>query len=191
MNSNQQDSLSFRLLTALFRFLKTPWHVVSAPGLSRAETGILITIDRAAHHGRSLRVSDLSRMMRVSTPTISQQLNNLESQGFVIRSQAKDDKRVVNLTLSDKGREALRQRRSDMELNISRLAEHLGEENTEIFINLLTKTSDFYQNSENSDDESMMGFSNRRKRHHEKYHRENEEKNSMKESRQRADEDGS
>jgi DNA-binding PadR family transcriptional regulator len=118
-------------------------------------------------------------------------LNNLESQGFVIRSQAKDDKRVVNLTLSDKGREALRQRRSDMELNISRLAEHLGEENTEIFINLLTKTSDFYQNSENSDDESMMGFSNRRKRHHEKYHRENEEKNSMKESRQRADEDGS
>ena len=146
MNSQPQDSLSFRLLTALFRFLRTPWHVVSAPGLSRAETGILITIERAAKHGNTLRVSDLSRMMRVSPPTISQQLNNLESQGFVIRTQAKEDKRAVNLTLSDKGREALIQQRADMELNISQLADHLGKEDTELFINLLTRTSDFYLN---------------------------------------------
>ncbi len=159
MKTNQQDSPSFRLLSALFRFLRTPWHVVSAPGLSRAETGILITIERAAKHGNTLRVSDLSRMMRVSPPTISQQLNNLESQGFVIRTQAKEDKRAVNLTLSDKGREALIQQRADMELNISQLADHLGKEDTELFINLLTRTSDFYLNREDSDDGSMKGSS--------------------------------
>ena len=172
MNTNPQDSPSFRLLSALFRFLRTPWHVVSAPGLSSAETGVLITIERSAHRGKSLRVSELSRMMRVSTPTISQQLTNLESQGFIIRTQAKEDKRAVNLALSDKGREALIQQRAAMELNVSQLADHLGEEDTELFIDLLTKTSDFYLNRDDADvgDSKDPDFAKHRKRHYGKFH---------------------
>jgi DNA-binding MarR family transcriptional regulator len=151
MQSQPQESLSYRLLSAFFRFLKTPWHIVAAPGLTRTETGILIGIDRSAHNGKPLRISDLSNFMRVSSPTISQHINNLEEQGFVIRTQSKDDKRAVHLALSEKGRETLRQQRAVLEKNINQLAEHLGKENTEIFIALLTKTSDFFFEKEHAE----------------------------------------
>ena len=151
MQSQPQDSLSYRLLSAFFRFLRTPWHIVAAPGLTRTETGILIGIERSSHSGKPLRISDLSHIMRVSPPTISQHINSLEEQGFVIRTQSKDDKRAVHLELTEKGRETLRQQRAVLEQNINQLAEYLGKENTETLITLLTKTSDFFFEKDNTE----------------------------------------
>ncbi|MGI6576633.1 MAG: MarR family winged helix-turn-helix transcriptional regulator [Eubacteriales bacterium] len=169
MHPQPQDSLSYRLLSAFFRFLKTPWHIVAAPGLTRTETGILIGIDRSSHTGKPLRISDLSHIMRVSPPTISQHINNLEDQGFVIRTQAKDDKRAVNLALSEKGRETLRQQRAVMEQNINQLAEHLGRENTETLITLLTKTSDFFFERESTEHDGSESPPYKHKKHRYKY----------------------
>lgn len=144
MFSSLPDTLSFKLLSCFFRFARTPWHMVPAPGLSRTETGILLGIERSTHHGKALRVSDLSHMMRVSSPTVTQHINNLENQGFVKRTQAKEDKRAVNVELSEKGQEALRQHRSVIERNFDELTEFLGKENAETLIALLNKTSDFF-----------------------------------------------
>lgn len=142
------DTQSFKLLSCFFKLMRTPWHIVAAPGLSRTETGILLGIERTTLHGKPLRVSDLSHMMRVSSPTITQHINNLESQGFVERTQAKEDKRAVNLALSEKGHEALRQHRSAMEKNFDNLTQLLGEEDTETLITLLNKTCDFFIDKE-------------------------------------------
>ena len=144
METPNLDELPIQLLGAFFRFQHTPWHVVPAPGLSRAGTGVLLAIDRATHFGDRMRVSDLSQRMRVSAPTITQQLNNLEAQGFVTRTQSKNDKREVNLALTEKGAEALRRHREMMEANMRELTELLGEEEAGRLVRLLNKTSDFF-----------------------------------------------
>jgi DNA-binding MarR family transcriptional regulator len=139
-----EASLSLRLLSCFFKFARTPWYMLPAPGLSRTETGILIGIEQSTLRGKPLRISDLSHIMRVSSPTITQHINNLENQGFVKRTQAKEDKRAVNLALSEKGHEALRQHRDVMDKNFDELVEYLGPCSAETLISLLDKTSDFF-----------------------------------------------
>lgn len=133
-----------RLLAAFFRFMHTPWHIVPAPGLTRTETGILMGIDRSQHHGHPLRVRDLSKIMRVSSPTATQHLNKLEEQGFVRREQSKDDRREVFIVLTDLGFEELEAHRNALDQNIRDLIQNIGTENAEALQALLTKTSDFF-----------------------------------------------
>lgn len=133
-----------RLLSAFFRFMHTPWHIVPAPGLTRTETGILMGIDRSQHHGKPLRVRDLSKIMRVSSPTATQHLNKLEEQGFVRREQSKDDRREVFIVLTDLGFEELEAHRNALDQNIRDLIQNIGTENAEALQALLTKTSDFF-----------------------------------------------
>lgn len=133
-----------RLLHAFFRFVHTPWHIVPAPGLTRTETGILMGIERSQHHGKPLRVRDLSKIMRVSSPTATQHLNKLEEQGFVRREQSKDDRREVFIVLTDKGFDELEAHRNALDQNIKDLIASIGTENAEALQSLLTKTSDFF-----------------------------------------------
>jgi len=144
MEPHDLESLPFQLLGAFFKFTHTPWHMVPAPGLSRAETGVLLSIERATRTGERIRVSDLSNRMRVSSPTITRQLDSLEAQGFVTRTQSKNDKRAVDLALTEKGSEALRRHREMMESNMRELAELLGNDNSELLVKLLNTTSDFF-----------------------------------------------
>lgn len=142
--SAESESLSARLLSVFFKFGRTPWHIAPANGLSQAETDILLNIMRANRHNRILRVSDLSALLRVSSPTITQHLNNLERQGFVERAQAKEDKRAVNLSLTDKGNDALKSHWKALEDNVTELIGIIGEENAETMISLFAKANEFF-----------------------------------------------
>ena len=144
MENRNLEELPMQMLGAFLRFQHTPWHIVPAPGLSRAETGILLSIDKAMHYGEKIRVSDISRRMRVSPPTITQHLNNLEAQGFVARMKSESDKREVNLVLTEKGSEALKRHREAIESNMRQLANALGEEATKQLVELLNTVSEFF-----------------------------------------------
>lgn len=138
------DTLSFRLLSSFFKFHKAPWYRFPAPGLSRTETGILLGIERSQYSGKPLRISDLSHLMRVSSPTITQHINSLESLGLVDRTQAKEDKRAVNLSLTDQGKDILNKHREVIDKSFTGLTEYLGEGESEQLISLLAKATDFF-----------------------------------------------
>lgn len=141
---DENAPLEQRLLSAFFRFVHTPWHIVPAPGLTRTETGILMGIDRGQRQGNPLRVRDLSKIMRVSSPTATQHLNKLEEQGFVRREQSKDDRREVFIVITDKGLEELEAHRNALDQNIRELIARIGAEDAEQLHTLLTKTSEFF-----------------------------------------------
>lgn len=141
---DENAPLEQRLLSAFFRFMHTPWHILPAPGLTRSETGILMGIERSRHQGNPLRVRDLSKIMRVSSPTATQHLNKLEEQGFVRREQSTDDRREVFVVLTDKGFEELEAHRKALDQNIRELIERIGADGAEQLQALLSKTSEFF-----------------------------------------------
>lgn len=147
------DSLVSRLVGTFFRFVRTPWHTVPAPGLSRAETGILLTIHHTRRKGKACRVSSLSRMMHVSSPTITQHIANLERRGLVRKEPDAKDKRAMNLALTDQGLQMLAAHRDAMDRNIQELIDCLGEKEAERLVVLMTKTSDFFAEKQKEYDE--------------------------------------
>lgn len=144
MRPSLDDTLSGRLIGSFFRFLHTPWHLVPAPGLSRMETGVLLTIHRAEHQGVVCRVSTLSRRMRIASPTVTQHIANLERRGLVAKTPDEKDKRAANLSLTPLGLQTLEQHRARMDQNIDELIAALTPEEAEHLVTLMRKTCDFF-----------------------------------------------
>ena len=126
------------------KFSRTRWHNAPASGLSQVETDILENINRAIRHGNIPRVSDIGMMLRVSSPTVTQHLNDLEEQGYVQRVQSKEDKRSVNLSLTDKGAEALRSHIQRLEEDFQDFVDYIGIDSSEEMIDLLMSAHEFF-----------------------------------------------
>jgi len=149
MNPDMSESLSTQLLSCFFRFIRVQWHM-PAPGFSRTETGLLLAIARSQRHGLPLRVSDLSRFLHVAAPTVTQYINDLEQRGLVLRNQCKDDKRAVNLELTEKGLETIDSQHAEMRKAFDELVSVLGEEDAATFVACFNKSFEFFDQKQDS-----------------------------------------
>ncbi|MCL2057960.1 MAG: MarR family transcriptional regulator [Oscillospiraceae bacterium] len=144
MDQQISESLSARLIKAFMKFNRTRWHNAPASGLSQVETDILENIARANRRDNVPRVSDISMMLRVSSPTVTQHLNNLEDQGYVLRTQSKEDKRSVGISLTEKGDGALKSHLVRLEADFNEFIDYIGQDASEEMIKLLMQAHEFF-----------------------------------------------
>jgi len=123
-------------------------HRRSGPieGLTPGELMVLTSIQKEiSSNGVGMKVSDISSMLNVASPTITQQINNLESHGLVERAADKEDRRVVRISLTEKG-EVLVQKASEAFLaRLKGLMEFLGEEDTIRLADLLIRVQTYFE----------------------------------------------
>ncbi|GED73072.1 transcriptional regulator [Brevibacillus reuszeri] len=90
-----------------------------------------------------LMVSEISGKLNVTSPTVTQHINSLEAQELVERHADPADRRVVRIQLSDNGKKYI-QRINDARLNMFvGLVNHLGEEESLLFAEMMRKASDY------------------------------------------------
>jgi DNA-binding MarR family transcriptional regulator len=90
-----------------------------------------------------MMVSEISGKLNVTSPTVTQHINSLEAQELVERHADPADRRVVRIRLSDKGKEYI-QRINEARLNMFvGLVQHLGEEESLLFAEMMRKASDY------------------------------------------------
>ncbi|KQL43999.1 MarR family transcriptional regulator [Brevibacillus choshinensis] len=93
--------------------------------------------------GPGLMVSEISGKLNVTSPTVTQHINSLEAQELVERHADPADRRVVRIQLSDKGKKYI-QRINEARLNMFvDLVNHLGEEESLLFAEMMRKASDY------------------------------------------------
>src|SRR5206468_1039443 len=80
--------------------------------------------------GSGLRVSEISSLLEVAAPTMTQQLNDLETRGFVVRRGDPADRRAVRITLTGKGLEALKSAHDAFLASYTGLVEYLGDDDS-------------------------------------------------------------
>lgn len=96
---------------------------------------------RGDHPG--MMVSEISGKLNVTSPTVTQHINSLETQELVKRHADPTDRRIVRIQLSDKGKKYI-QRINEARLHIFvDLVKHLGEEESLLFAEMMRKTSDY------------------------------------------------
>jgi DNA-binding MarR family transcriptional regulator len=92
-------------LAAARRFKGRETH---RPGtLSYAQYGLLFGLER----GEAIPTRELAEAAELSPSTATQMLDNLERDGLVERTRSLEDKRVVLVSLSDRGRAVVDERR--------------------------------------------------------------------------------
>lgn len=118
-------------------------------GCKPSEVGLLFILRHKTKPGqREMKVSEISKTMRVTTPTVTQSLKNLEANGLVERHLDPNDRRVVGIALTEQGIEVAQKAEEGIINAVHGLADYLGEEESSQFAELLLKASRYFREKE-------------------------------------------
>lgn len=144
---NIENPVAHRLFTAMRQLHKTHWqHGVE--GHKPSELTLMICIAKRDHSpDKGLKISEISRFLGFSPPTITQLINSLEAKNMVERHPDPSDRRVVRVKLTDQGKELTRKAESYRDAALNRLVEHLGEDECNQLTESLLKVHAFIKDN--------------------------------------------
>jgi DNA-binding MarR family transcriptional regulator len=144
------DPVTHKLLTAFIAFKRVGWHDRMVAGLKPSEVRVLMCVKRGINSDCPvLKVSEISRVLQVTSPTVTQILKSLEAQRLIERHLDPNDRRAVGIALTKKGEEVTEQAIEAFTSSIQGLAEYLGEEDSNQLAELLSKVSRYYNEKAN------------------------------------------
>ncbi len=136
----QTNATAQKLLQALDQFHRAKWHEQRPlAGCKPSEIRVLFCIKNGAKAGAPMKVSEISKLMHVTSPTITQLLNSLEPNGFVERLIDPEDRRSVGIKLTEKGEWVTEQAWEGFLTALQGMIDYLGEEDSERLTDLLFK----------------------------------------------------
>jgi len=124
---------------------------MSTGNLSQGEYLVLRHIRLSNHplpgdsQHKNIKAADLSDILELSRPSITRILNDLERKGFITRNIDNNDRRRVNIELTEAGMEALETANNRLLLLAERLVAVLGEADTDKLIELIDKLAAIYK----------------------------------------------
>lgn len=151
------DATAQRLSQSLMQFNKafmqfhrdaTSQHVA---GHKMSEVGVLLMISRGAQcGGRPMKVSEISKMMHVTSPSITQVLKGLEAHGLIERHSDPADRRTVWISLTAAGEEIASRARESFLVAFQGLVEYMGEEQSNQLASLLSTAFRYFHEKTSS-----------------------------------------
>lgn len=149
--SVQMNTTSQKLLQALDQFHRAKWREQDTyEGCKPSEIRVLFCIKNGTKAGATMKVSEISKQMHVTSPTITQLLNNLEPNGFIERQIDPDDRRSVGVRLTEKGEWLTDRAWEGFLATLQGLIDYLGEEDSERLADLLSKVLRYIENRQAS-----------------------------------------
>jgi len=114
--------------------------------LRMSESGELVSISES--EAASMKVSEISKLMHVTSPTITQMLKGLEANGLVERHIDPNDRRAVRIALTERG-EAVAHRAEEIFKDcFGGLVDYLGEQESNQLAELLLKARHYFNERE-------------------------------------------
>ena len=93
-------------------------------------------------------MSTIAKQLSVTVGTLTIAMNSLVKKGYVIRERGKEDRRVVYISLSEKGLRAYRHHEEFHRQMIEALLENLTEDETESLVKALAKLERWFRRTE-------------------------------------------
>lgn len=150
MEMNQDiKPTTLKLMRALREFHKSGWQEHAISGCKPSEIRVLFCIKHGMKPGVSaMKVSEISKRLHVTSPSVTQLLKGLEVNGYIERHVDLLDRRVVYIKLSEKGEAFTRQALEAFTSSVDGLVEYLGEEQSNQLAELLSKTLRYFSEQE-------------------------------------------
>ncbi|MDQ6662062.1 MAG: MarR family transcriptional regulator [Chloroflexota bacterium] len=134
-----------KLLQSFLLFGKADWHQATIAGCKPSEIRVLFCIKRNSQPDTSeIKVSEISKLLHVTSPTITQLLKGLEAKGLIKRTIDTADRRAVCLTLTKNGEMVIEQAAAALSTSMNGLIAYLGEEQSDQLAALLSKVFYYY-----------------------------------------------
>jgi DNA-binding MarR family transcriptional regulator len=140
-----------KLLRAFMQFNKVGWHQRSIAGCKPSEIRVLFCIKKGAQSDTlEMKVSAISKLLHVTSPTVTQLLKGLEAHGLVVRRIDPTDRRAVGITLTEKGEMVTQKAADAFSDSFNGLIEYMGEEQSNQLAELLSRAFRYFSEKEAS-----------------------------------------
>ena len=148
MNPTSHEQIN-ALVQAFGNLSKADWRKTTRWGVKSSEIRVLLTIRERYDQqpDKAVTVSELSKILQVTSPTVTQIVNGLIKGGYIRRSVHPEDRRISEITLTEEGDRLARQAAADIHTIFGGLVEHLGAERSEQLAGLLNEAYDYLKAS--------------------------------------------
>jgi len=92
------------------------------------------------------KVSDIAKKLDVTVGTLTTNMNNLEKKEYISRKRCKSDKRIVHVTLTEKGKKAYFRHMDFHKRMIKRVIAEFSDEERAILVRCLERLEGFFYN---------------------------------------------
>lgn len=110
-------------------------HIIEAIGLNKPK-----------------KVSEIAKSLNVTPGTMTVNIDSLEKKGYATRARSESDKRVVFISLTDKGRKAFFHHRDFHKKMIKSAVANLTDDERDALMRCLTKLNNFFTEWEYEND---------------------------------------
>lgn len=138
-----------RLISALMQFKRLGWHHQTIAGCKPSEIRVLFCIKKSTNLASTeMKVSEISKRLHVTSPTVTQLLKGLEANELIERKIDPIDRRAVGVKLTEKGEMVVQQAMDAFSDSMRGLIDYLGEEQSNQFADLLSKAFHYFNERE-------------------------------------------
>ena len=114
-------------------------------GCSPSETMMLFCIHRCTKtNALGIKASEISSIMRITSPSVTQTVNVLEARGLLERSTDPLDGRVVRIKLTAEGQRMTRTAEDAMHIRMKGVVDHLGKGRSLLLVQLLDEVVQYF-----------------------------------------------
>jgi DNA-binding MarR family transcriptional regulator len=100
-NYSSEESIGFLLKRVGNQLTSMLDRALAEYEMTHAQLGIFLKL----HHGHANTAADLARELMADTGAMTRMLDRLEDKGFVKRTRSSEDRRVVQVVLTPKGKQ--------------------------------------------------------------------------------------
>ena len=97
--------------------------------------------------GEAKRSSEVAKLMSVTTGTLTRAVDGLVEHGYLARTRSDKDKRVVYLTLTERGKAAYEHHKRFHENMVANVKANLSEEELAILIRALNHLNEYFRSA--------------------------------------------
>jgi len=138
-----------KLLSALIQLKRLGWQQRVIAGCKPSEIRVLFCVKEGTNANLpEMKVSEISKQLCVTSPTITQLLKSLEAHGLVERNIDAVDRRAVGVKLTGKGEMVAQEASNAFRSAMKGLVEYLGEEQSDQLAELLAKVFRYFSERE-------------------------------------------
>lgn len=98
--------------------------------------------------GAPKNMTAIARELSVTVGTLTIAMNSLVKKGYVVRERGQEDRRVVYISLSEKGRKAYEHHAEFHREMIDEVVNDLGEEETKVLVRALSRLDTWFRKKE-------------------------------------------
>ena len=147
---NEKKKLAQELIQS-FHSLKKIGHMgPSIPHLTPAQMHLLHTLYYRDKKKEGIPVSTLSDMMKITSSATTQTIGGLEEQGLITREMSAKDRRIILVSLTEKGIGMVKYFDKHTQKLLGELIDYLGMDKTREFIDILHGIRDFLKETKNT-----------------------------------------